>query len=217
MNKVKIIFKSNTIAQEVDRVFQTINKMDFFVNNNYQVFLPKVSKEIKDKIEKCEKLTDLEKERIKAQIKKEHKSPIKQKKILKIKNFWIKNIEQRFFNNISDLLKIKSLKEYTICLTQYGCGGSYWPPNKAIVNINLMCTYTVAHEILHLMIENLIQKHKVNHWQKERIVDLYMSKIFDDYGLQNIDDRKGVKKVDKLFKDNYTLGLEKVIKIVKKT
>lgn len=216
MNKVKIKFKPNTIIQEINRVSQTIDKMDFFMNNNYQVFLPKVSKEIMDKIEKCKKLSDLEKEKIKVQIKKEHKSSIKQKKILKIKKFWIKNIEQKFFNNITDLLKIKPLKEYTIYLTQYGCGGSYWPPNKAIVNINLMCTYTVAHEILHLMIEDLIQKYKISHWQKERIVDLYMSKIFDDYGLQNIDDRKGVKKVDKIFKDSHALGVEKMIKMIKK-
>mgnify|MGYP006300935663 CR=1 FL=1 len=80
-----------------------------------------------------------------------------------------------------------------------------------------MCTYTVAHEILHLMIEHLIQKYKISHWQKERIVDLYMSKIFDDYGLQNIDDKKGIKKVDKIFKDNYDLGVEKIIKLIKKT
>lgn len=43
-----------------------------------------------------------------------------------------------------------------------------------------------------------------------------MSKIFEDYDLQNIDDQKGVKKVDKIFKDNYILGVEKVIKLVKK-
>jgi len=213
---IKINFKLNTITQEIERVFETIEEMNFFVKNNYQVCLPKVSKEIRNKIEKCEKLTDLKKEKIKAQIKKEYTSSFKQKEILKIKNFWIKNIEQKFFSNISDLLKIKPLKEYTIYLTQYGCGGSYWPPNKAIVNINLMCTYTVAHEILHLIIGDLIQKYKISHWQKERIVDLYMSKIFDDYGLQNIDDKKGVKKADKVFKDNYALGVEKIIKMIKK-
>lgn len=215
MNLSKVKFKPNTINQEIDRVFETIGEMSFFKRNGYRVFLPKVSRKLMDKIKGCEVLSVSDKKEIINQIKEEYKNPTKEDKILNIKNYWIKNIEQKFFDNIVDLLKIKSLKEYEVYLTQYGCGGSYWPPDKVIVNINLMRVYTIAHEIVHLMIEYLIRKHKISHWHKERMVDLYLSKIFNDYGLQNIKKIPGIKKIDDIFEKKYKLGAENLIKSIK--
>ena len=55
-------------------------------------------------------------------------------------------------------------------------GGSYKLPNLVIYNINNKKGFkTIVHEIIHLLIENQIQEFKIQHWEKERIVDLILN------------------------------------------
>lgn len=215
MSLPKVTFQLNTLEQEIARVFNVIKEMEFYQKNNYHVDLPQIDKKLLNKIKNCKKLTNKERVKLVRVITNEYDNFKKDKRILKIKRD-LKKQEQKFFNKIPRLLKIELSEEYHVYLTQYGPGGSYWLPRNAIVkNINSRGRYTIVHEIIHLMIENLIQKYKISHWQKERMVDLYLSKIFDDYVLQNIEKLRGVKKVDGVFEKKYKLGAEKLIKAIK--
>ena len=60
----------------------------------------------------------------------------------------------------------------------------------------------IVHEIIHLLIESKIKKYKIQHWEKERIVDLILNSekfIFLEYNYwQN--NYNGVEKyIDVLF------------------
>jgi len=76
---------------------------------------------------------------------------------------WAK-IENDFFKKIKKISKIRPFKKYICYLTKYGGGGSFNPPNIIWVRMNLKnkndlkyFTYTVAHEITHLLLN---KKHK---------------------------------------------------------
>ena len=70
---------------------------------------------------------------------------------------------------------------HVIRLTNYGVGGSYNLPSLVVLNINMkMLVKTVVHEIIHLMIQDLIDKYEIKQWEKERVVDnILNSKEFD--------------------------------------
>ena len=103
---------------------------------------------------------------------------------------------------------------YEIKLTKYGVGGSYNLPNTIIVNFQgkfgIGVSKTIIHEIVHLSIQELIEKYKVGHWEKERVVDLILLKIVPEIAkMQNIS--IDTKLVDEAF-ERYYPNLEEVIK-----
>lgn len=69
---------------------------------------------------------------------------------------------------------------YKVILTKYGSGGSYnYKTGDVILNLGVKGRIsTIAHEIVHIGIEHLIQKNNIEHWRKERLVDLIMEKMF---------------------------------------
>lgn len=92
---------------------------------------------------------------------------------------------------------------YTIALTLYGPGGSYHPSISTIriktapQAVPLRAPETIIHETVHMGIEeNIVQKYKLAHWEKERLVDLicslYLKEIVPDYCIQ----KSGDKKID---------------------
>lgn len=95
---------------------------------------------------------------------------------------------------------------YTVILTCYGTGGSYNSQNGVIV-INIKTRTkekimgTIVHEIIHIGIQHLVDKYKVKHWQKERLVDLIGAKYFSEMRkMQNI--TEDITMVDSAF-DNF--------------
>lgn len=72
-------------------------------------------------------------------------------------------------------------KGYGVYLTQYGTRGSYKPPRDVIINISGRSPETIvrtlAHEIIHLLIDPILREYPVEHWQKERLVDLIGDRI----------------------------------------
>jgi len=67
-----------------------------------------------------------------------------------------------------------SANSFTVSLIYYWTGGSYNFPNYIMLNISNTKPYhkTLFHEIVHLCIHENIIKYSINHWEKERIVDL---------------------------------------------
>lgn len=68
----------------------------------------------------------------------------------------------------------------TIRLTQYGCSGFYWPQtNEIFINVNYKgdIIKLIKHEIIHLLIEDFINKNHISQKAKEKLVDALCGKI----------------------------------------
>ena len=106
---------------------------------------------------------------------------------------------------MEELFGNKLPKEFQVILTKYGTEGSYNPPNRIFLNISNKSPQTLVllHEITHLIIHKYIKKYQIQHWEKERIVDLILnSKNFQflKYTLWQKDYRKTEEYIDPLFK-----------------
>ena len=96
-------------------------------------------------------------------------------------------------------------------------GGSYFPPDKILININEKykkspkeISMTMAHEIIHLFIEPIVRRLKIDHWIKERVVDLILNDIIS--GLKTAQNLPlETKKIDKAFEDFFP-DIEKIFR-----
>lgn len=90
----------------------------------------------------------------------------------------------------SDVLeKLKQLglplqTEYRLRVSNFGVLGGYEPPNAIDANVAQAdareTIATVIHETIHLVIEDAVTAHHLDHWTKERIVDLIYGKFFPE-------------------------------------
>lgn len=107
--------------------------------------------------------------------------------------------------------------EYNVVLTKYGMGGSYnTKTNSVIVRANTLIQGgtigVIAHEIVHMTIQHLIDQYNVRHWRKERLVDLTIERYFP--GLKQIQvEREDVSVVDQAF-EKYFPDMEAVARAV---
>ena len=70
--------------------------------------------------------------------------------------------------------------------------------------------FTLAHEIVHLTIEHLIRKYQIDHWTKERLVNLIMNKFFPDKPILQRDPQNA-EQISEIF-DREFPNIEEVIK-----
>ena len=104
---------------------------------------------------------------------------------------------------------LKSLS-YTVKLTKYGPGGSYDPKTGTVTMLTtkggqfkkLDPVETIVHEVVHMGIENeIVARYKLSHPEKERLVDLFVQKLYKEempnYKLQNL----GESKIDPFIND----------------
>jgi len=204
---IPIKFKFN-IESEVNRVMETLDKLEWLTKNNYKFLLPNGIKDPKEiKTEMIRKLVEDEYNLKTYQI--------AESAILKSwegNNGLMRKINQKMNGSYM-------LNEITVILTRYGTQGSYIIPNSVIINIsNIPPEYlikTVIHESLHLMIEHLIKKYSVEHWVKERIVDLIMDLEYKSrFKMQLVPDWS--LDIDAIFKEHYPnliSIMEKAVKI----
>lgn len=114
--------------------------------------------------------------------------------------------------------KLKTLgrplpQAYKIFLSRYGTGGSYGYPDVIQLNLNKTSDrgplYTAFHEMVHLTIQDLIEKYNIPHWTKERLVDLTMNKFFPDKEqLQR--DPEHAEQIREIFEKGFP-NIEKII------
>ena len=193
---MKLIFEYS-VESEINRVKSTINKKDFFKKIEYRLGFPEgFSLDSTD-------FSDLEK-----QIKKElapDKVELAKKQIM---DKWTKS--SKYIESFVDSLPYDKPETLNIVLTQYGVGGSYWPPNRVIINLHFArkdLFETVTHELVHLLIEGpVIQKYQIKHESKEALIDYigshnkYLKKALPDYHLQErfVSELPDKKFIDKL-------------------
>ncbi len=207
MIAIPIKFQFN-IESEVRRVKDTLDILEWLTKNNYRFSLPNGIKDHKNiNIEMIKKLVENKYDQKTYQI--------AESAILKS---WKGNSElmKKINQNLDGSYM---LDELTVVLTKYGTQGSYVIPNSVIINISNIppefLIKTVIHESLHLMIEHLIKKYSVEHWVKERIVDLIMDLEYKSrFKMQSVPD--WVFAIDAIFKEHYPnliLIMEKASKV----
>jgi hypothetical protein len=119
-----------------------------------------------------------------------------------------------FFSKIN----IEVLPDIEIKLTKYGIGGSYSIPNVAIVNISkffkIGLIRNILHETIHLHIQGLIDKYKIEQWEKEMIVDNIFEKFLPNL-LKRQNYPKDMFNIQEIFQKNYP-NLELIINYISK-
>jgi len=109
------------------------------------------------------------------------------------------------FLELNKLWNFKTFPKYEILLTLYGTGGSFNANTGTVIMLTRRDgTFrrkrpheTIIHEIVHIGIHDIIvSRYKLEHWEKERLVDLiclyYFGDILPEYKLQ----RKGDNRLD---------------------
>lgn len=159
---------------EVKRIKYTLGKLDWFIAQGYKINLPDKIKKI---VDQGQVPTDDE---ISESVSGEFNQKEYEEKIQDLIQKW-EETKEDFLEKLATL-DLPLQPEYRVSFTKYGVGGSYGLPNK--IQINFDYSYarntlaTTFHEIIHLTIESLIKEYNINHWTKERLVDLIYSKFF---------------------------------------
>lgn len=213
VEKQKELIFECSVEAEARRIQNTLGKKDWFEKQGYPWKKFNYPKGINvSKIESGE-ITYTEED-----LKKLVESEFDEESYTKV----INSLEEGW-DNISDTFKAKmsecSLvvpKNYKIVISKYGTGGSYWGPNIIYINITNRSEKSllglVVHEGIHLSIEDMIIKHGLSQWQKERIVDLTVEAFFP--GLKEMQRTKiDTKEIDEIYKNNHP-DIETIIKKV---
>lgn len=183
---------------EVQRVKQTIKNKEVFEKFGYKLFFPdgfdlnsksftKLKKHVDQEFD-IEKIDIIEK---------------------KIKDDW--KLNEKEINKLLNSVPYIAPNSLLVIFTQYGVGGSYWVPNRVIINVNyfwLDYFESIMHELVHLLIEEpIIQKYKIKFESKEALIDYimsnnkYLKKMFPEYKIQkdfisHLPDKEFLKKVN---------------------
>jgi hypothetical protein len=148
----------------------------WFIENGYEPALPT---EILEKLERGESVSDND---ISAAVIGEYQVDLFRAKENEFKEIWEAKAPY-FFERLRELGRPLPPK-YIVRFSRYGNGGSFYPPNFITLCIgpyfDFKVYYTTFHEIVHLTIDDLIEKYNIPHWTKERLVDLIMTEFFPD-------------------------------------
>lgn len=198
-----------SLDYEIQRIKDTLDKSEWFIENGY-------SKGVR--LPAGEKLEDIDKNRPTDYLFDKAEEEYNKKDYEEVENT-IKEQWINFSPRLEKYFQETSLKQeslYIIQLTKYGVGGSYSTPNKVILNFQgrfgVGVTRTIIHEIVHLSIQSFINKYEVEHWVKERIVDLILSKIIPNINkMQKLPPSFKTELIDASFEKNYP-NIEEIIK-----
>lgn len=198
-----------TIQQEATSIWRTINDISFFEKQGYTINLPK-DEVIETLIAKSKNGTFgnddfpiiynlLESRIFNSEDYIEATKKVKAQNSLI--NSFIKKIDSE--KNVWDW-EFNTFDRYKVIFTLYGTGGSYDPDQGTITLLTTkdgrFMNYknpanTIIHEITHMGMEySIVQRYKLSHGNKERIVDTFVFLMFKDqlpdYRIQNMGDPK---------------------------
>jgi len=207
LEKIPQLEIEHSVETELERLSYVLSpvKRKFYQERKYRITLPEgFSLDDEEPVDE---------EKLKAQIEKEvaeNRVLIEERKT-EISGYWPNIIEH--LKPVFRDLNYQPPENYILTLSLYGTGGSYNPPNEVIVNIKNKSSRnglekTIAHEAVHDSIEHLIRKYQIEHWIKERIVDLLMSKAYPDYQTQKLP--IDTTEITRIFDENYP-NLEKAL------
>jgi hypothetical protein len=202
---IKLSFKYSK-EFELGRIKNTIKRLDWYLANGYNLGTLSFPKNVD-----TEDLSNLSDNNLALVIGREYDENKFVSSVDSIRKIY-EGYEAKLEKFIIEL-GLKPITEIKIYLTKYGIGGSYHSPNEITVNIDKFFSVglmrAILHEIIHLHIEPLIQKYKIDQWQKETVVNLLFERAFPDiYKKQNIP--METKKIENIFNENYP-NIENII------
>ncbi|UII78478.1 hypothetical protein [Flagellimonas sp. CMM7] len=203
----RVVVNIPTADSESEYIWRTIQDIKFFEGKNYQISLPQGSliNDLKVK-SKLGNLTNEDYERLKVFVQDSvYDEADYQKGYQKIEdeleqiNSMINEISQSNFK-----WNFKEFKTYQVNLTLYGPGGSYNPDEGSVLIFTTTNgrfknydnpANTIIHEITHIGIEEaIVNKYRVSHALKERIVDTFVflnfGKYLPEYRIQDMGDKR---------------------------
>jgi hypothetical protein len=157
---MKTVFvKFNSYKEELSYVELLKKEKSFLLENGYDVDLPEIFDE---------------------NVYKKNKKNYG-KLLLEFEKKW--NSEDKlFYSKIEDFFGRMMDKSIKIKFTAYGSGGHYDLKNDiVIVKINSPYDpiFIIKHEIVHLLLEPYILKYKVNHKNKEKLIDAILEVLLE--------------------------------------
>ena len=194
-----------SIQKETERVINTISRIDSFIERGYNI-----RKLLFPKNLSYEELKLMTKDEIQKLITEEYIIDDYKKNIKYIQDRWLQ-IGPKLSAGI-EKMKIVLIPEFDIIFTKYGITGSYHTPKTIIVNIQKFylegLLRSIIHESIHLVINPFILSYKIDHWSKERIVDLIFLVFFPELNKMQI--IPNTDELDKIFYE-YFPNIEEVI------
>jgi len=187
----KIIIRAQTSEEEFEYLWYVLNRVPFYRKNNYNFEVPH-QPEFQHLVNISPNFDLVDKKSIKDLFIKNIYQPSVFENGLKELESERPNIEKCLptLINFHNLWDFKIFPKYEITLTLYGPGGSYnGETGKIIIKTRKDGTFerhcqacTIIHEIVHIGIEqNIVKKYNLDHWEKERLVDLICSLCFKKY------------------------------------
>jgi hypothetical protein len=207
MNQVE--FKFN-LENEIRDICWIYGEYAFFQKFNYKVYYPSISEETKQLL-----ISDPSDQKAINLLKKEFEPIFKsdaevyEQHLEQVKDNWSK-IEKDFFSSLEKCAQLKILNKYKSIISLYGPGGSFYEPDEISVRVAKdnqndisRASETMAHEIIHLVINDLVKKYKLEFEDIERMVDLILTKtelsdLFANPKMQNL----GNPLLDSVFEKN---------------
>lgn len=206
----KLIIRASSVIEEVENIWNCLNYYRWQINNGYSPILPK-----HPSIEQLKKYS-LRNSHLQAKDKVIIKGLMqyfydKYKYDLVVKS--LKKLVKIILPKMQFLLKLNKEwgflyhKKYEVLITFYGTGGAYIHQTGIIIlsvkpngQFNYNPIHTILHEMVHIGIEKFIEHFKLNHTEKERVVDLYCSKLLSlhSYKMQH----NKVQNIDKFLESN---------------
>ncbi|MFT5619145.1 MAG: hypothetical protein ACI85I_002387 [Arenicella sp.] len=198
-----------TIDQEVASIWKTINDIAFFETQGYTINLPKdaeidllIVKSKKGEFGNDDFATIIQLLETKFFNQKDYKKAIE--KVNEQQNLISSLVHQIFSEKENWDWEFNTFEKYKIIFTLYGTGGSYDSDQGTITLLTNregdFMNYknpanTIIHEITHMGMEySIVQKYKLSHGNKERLVDTFVSLMFGEqlpaYKIQNMGDAK---------------------------
>lgn len=185
-----------SIEQDIERVKYTLEKLPWYRERGYRLSLPV---QLQRAIDAGQAMSD---EDIRDAITNEFDEGRYRKAADELRERW-SQVEEAFRKELSTL-GLYVPESFDVRLTVYGVGGSYDLPSSVLINIASVrreLIDTIRHEAVHLVIEPLIREFAIDHWTKERLVDLTMGKISGVRVLQT--DPVRAVDVNHVFEEHY--------------
>lgn len=175
----QFIVRAMTAEEEWERICWTVGQMDFYNANGYQIILP-VGFE-------SQSLTSSQQSLFLSSM----YQPDDYLKAINRFEGARDRIESVFpmFRVLESNWGFKVFNQYELLVTQYGVGGSYHPSTSQIVTraskdgmlARADAAQTPVHEMVHMGIQhNIVNEFALEHWEKERVVDLMCLVLFGD-------------------------------------
>ncbi len=188
---------------EVRRIQKTLDKLSWYLEQGYDPTLPQGVAEYNSRDE------------IKFVVDEEYREQRYQEAADNLNSDFEQNMSQ--IKSAFQALKLTLPRKIEINLTRYGVGGSYEPPSTIILSLRIRDPFkTLIHELVHLAIQEKIDEYDIQHWDKERIVDLITHE--PEFAFSGIEkwQKAANPKIDSNFRTRFTTDRDRFYQEINK-